>query len=102
MRPQSALGWWAFGLCALVAAWGVGFPFLLRLGPLLARTGLRIPLGFGGAMMEVVWVLAAAIVTTIALRRGERSRLLIAVAVAAGLVGGFWMIFIGAEMLFPH
>jgi hypothetical protein len=86
--------------------WGLVFPILPRLiGPLLNRPGgpvVRVPMGFAGAMLELILAIATFVTAGVALKRGDRAWLVIAALIPAVLVGGFWLIFAIGEVLVPH
>ena len=106
IRPASALGWWAFGLCVATVAWGVLFPFLLGLLSSLVRESpgrpIPIPAGLTSALLEFALTISALVVGWLTLRKGERSWLTLLTFVLAVIVGGFWILFGLGEVLSPH
>lgn len=106
--PVRALGWWAMCLGLATAAWGVilpVFPGLVR--RVVGEAGMsvlpiRIPLGLGSVVVEVLLAVAAFAVGVLALRRGERSWTVLVAFVLALLVGGLWIAFALGEVIFPH
>ncbi len=106
LRPASGLGWWAFGLGVATAVWGVLLPSLVGLlgAAFGGATGRRfpIPVGFTGAILELVLAVSALTTGIIALRKGERSWLTLLAFVPAVVVGGFWIFFALSEVLWPH
>ncbi|MGE5603807.1 MAG: hypothetical protein ACM30E_12210, partial [Nitrososphaerales archaeon] len=101
VQPASALGWWSFWLSFATVTWGRLFPALPGLLGSEAR-GSRIPLGLAGAMIELVLALAAFGVGAVALRKGERSWMVLVAFATAVLVGGFWIVVALGEALWPH
>jgi hypothetical protein len=103
VQPASPLGWWSFWLSFATVVWGGLFLLLPGLlGPRLAGGALRIPVGFAGVVLELVLALAAFSVGAAALRKGERSWMLLAALAAAVLVSGFWIVFALGEVVSPH
>jgi hypothetical protein len=105
IRPASALGWLAFWLGAATVIWGILLPTLVAVWVLWLKgpTGaIRIPAGFGSAMLELLFAIGAIVAGIMALRRGERSWMTLLAFVAAIIVGGFWILFVLGEALMPH
>lgn len=61
-------------------------------GRLQEGRALRIPLGLAGVALEVLLLLAALVAGAVALRKGERSRMVLVALATAVLVGGFWTV----------
>ncbi len=103
--PTSPLGWWSLWLGLATVIWGLSFPMLTRLlGPSLRNTELRfpVPIGFTGALLELVVALAAFGAGIAAVGKGQRSWAVLVALAAAILVGGFWILFALGEVLWPH
>jgi hypothetical protein len=82
--PAQRLGWWGLGVTL-----GFVMLFLLRVG---AAFPLPSPLIFGAGVIGVVLSVWAVV-------RGERSLVLMIVAV---VVAAFVLFWVGGELLFPH
>lgn len=93
VEPSSRLGWWAFWLSFATVVWGRLYLALpARLGPLLEGQALQITLALAGVALEVLLLLAALVAGAVALRKGERSRMVLVALATAVLVGGFWTV----------
>lgn len=104
VQPTSPLGWWSFWLSFATVTWGRLFPLLVGvLAPKLrTESAFRIPLGITGAALELVLALAAFGVGAAAIRKGQRSWMVLVALAVAVLVGGFWIFFALGEVLWPH
>lgn len=105
-RPAHRLTWWAFGL---------GLPTLF-LGPLLGiSASLIVPaltrawgddtgraFGLNTGLFALLLTIAAIVVGSISLRRGERSWVLWLGFIPALLAGAFWAFMLVGELVFPH
>ena len=105
-RPKLSITWWAMGL---------GLPTLF-LGPLLGISAAVIvpalakafgedtsrAFGFNFGGIAFLLTIAALVVGSIALRKGERSWVLWLGFIPALLAGAFWLFMIIGELVFPH
>ena len=88
----------------LAVFWGAFLPALV---PLLARLlgpsgRIRISMGMSSMAIELTLAIAAIVVGIGALRKGERSWMMLVAFILAILVGGFWIYFVAGEVLYPH
>ena len=105
LQPTSSLGWWSFWLSFATITWGRLFPLLVGLlAPRLrsVESPFPVPIGFTGAALELVLALAAFGVGVAAIRKGQRSWMVLVALAVAVLVGGFWLVFALGEVLWPH
>ena len=105
-RPKLCITWWAMGL-------GLSTVFL---GPLLGISaavivpalakafgeGTSRAFGFNFGLIALLLTIAALVVGSIALRKGERSWVLWLGFIPALLGGAFWLFMIIGEIAFPH
>ena len=105
-RPKLRITWWAMGL-------GLATLFL---GPLLGISAAVIvpaiarafgestssAFGFNFGLIAFFLTIAALVVGSIALRKGERSWVLWLGFIPALLAGAFWLFMIIGEFAFPH
>jgi hypothetical protein len=100
--PTTGIGRWAVGLGIATGIWGLIFPMFPSLLRALSVTRFPIPVGFGGATVEVLLALTAIVTGVMALRAKERAWLFYLGFAIAVAVGGFWLLFALGEVLVPH
>lgn len=105
-KPVHRLTWWAMGLGLPTLFLGplLGFSASVVL-PAIARawgntTGQSFGISFG--LFAFLLTIAAIVVGSISLRRGERSWVLWLGYLPALLAGVFWVFMIVGELVFPH
>ena len=105
LKPSTKLGWWAFWLGVGTAVWGtVGMIVPRLLGPLIGPLirGMQVSPAMLTVGLAVVLAVCAIAVGIAALVKRDRSWMGIAGLALAAVVGGFWILFAGGEVLFPH
>ena len=102
--PSSGVGWWAVGLAWSVVLVGLLLPSMTSwFGPFQERLGRwGLPTGSSLVSVEIVLAVAAVTLGVLALVRKDRAWLLVGSFALGVLVGGFWVLFVVAEVVSPH
>ncbi len=95
--PATRLGWWGFGLCAATGLLPLMAGLINRLLTSLSG-GIQTAVALFGLLIVLCGATGGIIALVALIRNHERSILVW----GSALIGLFYLLFIGGELVFPH